>query len=225
MGLICINQTDAKQSIILNTSEEGVSGGWYAPDGTYTDFNADPDYSSLADGSMSGTLYIHEAETIRSYGCANLPNITAVVAPVLQASGDHGFFQCYALEYAVFPAVTQLQPSSLRSCTALKGVDILGRAAAQSISNQSMMSCTNLTVMVIRNKDEVAHLSSTNAFDSTPFANGGSGGTLYVPNDLIASYQAATNWSTILGYTNNQIKAIEESVYETKYVDGSPIGG
>ena len=42
----------------------------------------------------------------------------------------------------------------------------------------------------------------------------GSAGTLYVPNDLIASYQSASNWSTILGYTNNQIKKIEGSIYE-----------
>lgn len=56
-----------------------------------------------------------------------------------------------------------------------------------------------------------------------PFQSGGSGGTLYVPSALISAYQSATNWSTVLGYPNNQIEAIEGSVYETQYADGTPI--
>ena len=48
-------------------------------------------------------------------------------------------------------------------------------------------------------------------------------GKLYVPSSLISSYQAATNWSTILGYANNQILPIEGSMYETQYADGTPI--
>lgn len=73
--------------------------------------------------------------------------------------------------------------------------------------------CNALKDLVLL-KDSVISLTSTNAFTGTPFASGGAGGTLWVPNDLISSYQAATNWSTILGYANNQIKAIEGSVWE-----------
>ena len=65
-------------------------------------------------------------------------------------------------------------------------------------------------------------LSNVNAFTGA-FASGGTGGTLYVPQALIASYQSATNWSTILGYANNQILPIEGSIYETQYADGTPI--
>ena len=50
----------------------------------------------------------------------------------------------------------------------------------------------------------------------------GSGGTLYVPQALISTYQSATNWSTILGYANNQILPIEGSIYENQYADGTP---
>jgi len=67
-------------------------------------------------------------------------------------------------------------------------------------------------------------LADTSAFsNATKFRSGGAGGTLYVPQSLIASYEAATNWSTILGYTNNQILPIEGSIYETQYADGTPI--
>ena len=59
------------------------------------------------------------------------------------------------------------------------------------------------------------YLGNVSAFTGTPFASGGTGGTLYVPQDLISSYQADTKWSTVLGYNaNNQIKAIEGSPYE-----------
>ena len=54
---------------------------------------------------------------------------------------------------------------------------------------------------------------------------------LYVPNDLISSYQSASNWSTILGYANNQIKSIESTHTDPNapidltlyYIDGTPI--
>lgn len=79
-----------------------------------------------------------------------------------------------------------------------------------------------LETIILRNSTVVA-LGNTNSFTGTPFASNGTGGTLYVPSALIASYQSASNWSTILGYPNNQIKAIEGSIYETKYADGTPI--
>jgi hypothetical protein len=55
-------------------------------------------------------------------------------------------------------------------------------------------------------------LENINAFNNSPFAAGKSGGTLYVPSAQVAGYQAAANWSTILGY--NSIRAIEGSEYE-----------
>ena len=85
---------------------------------------------------------------------------------------------------------------------------------ATSISNYAFYGCTTLNVLVLRKSDDICTLSNTNAFNNTPFASNGTGGTLYVPQDLIARYQSANRWSTILGYANNQIKAIEGSIYE-----------
>ena len=66
-------------------------------------------------------------------------------------------------------------------------------------------------------------LSYANCFDNTPFASNGTGGTLYVPSSLVSTYQSATNWSVILGYTNNSIQAIEGSQYENYYADGTAV--
>lgn len=81
---------------------------------------------------------------------------------------------------------------------------------------------SNLNTLILRKKT-ISALNNVNAFQNSPFASGGTGGTLYVPQSLITSYQAATNWSTILGYANNSIQAIEGSTYETQYADGTPI--
>lgn len=80
----------------------------------------------------------------------------------------------------------------------------------------------NVSVLIMRSPSVVS-LSNINSFPPATFGSNGTGGTLYVPSALISSYQSATNWSTILGYTNNQILPIEGSIYETQYADGTPI--
>ena len=81
---------------------------------------------------------------------------------------------------------------------------------------------TSLNKLILRGSGLLT-LSNISAFQGTPFASDGAGGTLYVQQSLIANYQTATNWSTILSYTNNQILPIEGSIYETQYADGTPI--
>lgn len=92
-------------------------------------------------------------------------------------------------------------------------------------------SAANLATLVLRKTSGVIAINNINVLASTPFASGGTGGTLYVPQSLISSYQSATNWSTILGYTNNQIKSIESTHTDpnapidltTHYADGTLI--
>ncbi len=91
------------------------------------------------------------------------------------------------------------------------------------VDQYTFNQCSVLTAVVLRQEEKVPHLNNISAFNGTPFASSGTGGTLYVPSALIADYQAATNWSTILGYANNSIQAIEGSIYETQYADGTPI--
>lgn len=93
---------------------------------------------------------------------------------------------------------------------------------ATSLGSNSLYGCSNLKNVILRGTS-VCTLSATSAFLSTPLASSGTGGTLYVPQSLISSYQSANNWSTILGYENNSIVAIEGSQYETQYADGTPI--
>ncbi len=130
------------------------------------------------------------------------------------------------LEYAIFPAQTRLYNECLSGCSKMVGVELY----AGYIGSLVFLSCSKLKYLVIR-KDAVSSLSNVNSFNNTPFGSGGTGGVLYVPNDQISGYQSASNWSTILGYTNNQIKSIESTHTDpnapvdltTHYIDGTLI--
>ncbi len=117
-------------------------------------------------------------------------------------------------------AQKEISTYAFGGCTALEAIDL---GTGGRIGGYAFTSSTKLKTLVIRGTGAVAALGSTNAFNGTPFASGGTGGNFYVPSALISSYQSATNWSTILGYANNQILPIEGSIYETQYADGTPI--
>ena len=104
--------------------------------------------------------------------------------------------------------------SSLTACDILGGSKLGG--------SQVFANCALLDTLILR-ANSVLTLTQINCFTNTKFASDGTGGTLYVPSSLIASYQAAANWSTILGYANNSIVAIEGTYYETHYADGTTI--
>lgn len=117
-----------------------------------------------------------------------------------------------ALEELELPAlVTKLGSAHFQLCTALKKVD-LGVGVA-SIAANDFASDTNLTTIILRSAS-VASLANTSAFTKTPFASGGTGGTVYVPSALISEYQQATNWSTLYAAGTCTFLPIEGSEYE-----------
>lgn len=155
------------------------------------------------------------------YGKMNaifLPNATTTSAN--STAGTQAFGWCTSLKTAVIGQPHYLGQEMFRNDTALTAVD-LGSTATRLVT-ALFSGCTKLNVLVIR-RNGVCALLNTNVFDNTPFASGKAGGTLYVPQAQTAAYQAATNWSTILGYSTNSIQAIEGSPYENAYVDGTPI--
>ena len=111
----------------------------------------------------------------------------------------------------VLPKVLKTSMNGCNGCTSLKAFDILLAADSNNIQQQLWYGCSNFDTLIIRTTSGVAELGNINAFANTPFASGKAGGTLYVPSALISSYQSATNWSTILGYANNEIKSIEST--------------
>ena len=226
--------TGTKQiSISQNgTTTENVTD--YASAEITVNVSAVNDYSSLADCGISGVVNIPNATKIGQYKLANLTNATGVYAPLVTTLEANALNGSTEIETLVFPSLTSLFGSSMRAMTKLRCVDIsnsnISNLGMQS-SNQAFYNDTLFDTFIIRSNN-VPSLGNINAFQGTTFESSGSGGTLYVPSSMISSYQSATNWSTILGYTNNQIKSIESTHTDPTapidltlyYADGTPIG-
>lgn len=158
---------------------------------------------------LGGTSFIY---------CTNLatvkvPEVTYMGAGVFRGTG------ITTIALPKWNIDTSSTTNTFNGCTALEAFDTIG---ASNLMSGFFSGNTNLRTLIFR-KSSVVGLSNINLFSGSPFASDGTGGTLYVPSALISSYQSATNWSTILGYANNSIQAIEGSIYETQYADGTPI--
>lgn len=196
-----------------------------------------PNATSIIAGAFSGCSSLEDidcpkVETLGSQAfhmCSSLKNVNLPKLKTVEANSNFRF--CSLLEEIDLPELLAVGDYMFASCSALKTVNIpkatsIGTSAFSNDSALSILdlpmvetiadafgSCSSLSVLILR-ASSVCALSNTTAFYKTPFANNGTGGTLYVPQALISNYQSASNWSTILGYPNNQIKPIEGSVYE-----------
>lgn len=152
-------------------------------------------------------------------GCTKLSDVNVENAVTL---GEYFFNKCSALTVLVFKKMNNVWRYSMGNCTKLTTVDLTMTGNFANGQGQTFNGSNKLNTLIVR-KDGVATISNINNFTNTPFASNGAGGTLYVPSAQISAYQAASNWSTILGYSNNQILPIEGSIYETQYADGTAV--
>lgn len=132
-----------------------------------------------------------------------------------------GMQGCTNLEYVV--GVYQLNAQALAGCSKLKAMDMICNDSTKGFTSTAACNGASALNRLIIRGTQVAKLNNINNFTGTPFESGKAGGILYVPSALISSYQAASNWSTILGYATNSIQAIEGSQYENYYADGTLI--
>jgi hypothetical protein len=83
-----------------------------------------------------------------------------------------------------------------------------------NIANGVFNGCKKLKTLILRRDVNPTSIVNVGAFTNTPFASGGTGGTVYVPLSLIESYKTATNWSTLYAAGTCNFVAIEGSEYE-----------
>lgn len=157
-------------------------------------------------------------------------NFTYFHAPKVTSLGYSAFTGC-TLETIVLEKKFSTSPYSVfNNCKNLKAVDF---NTTGQFSNGYFTNCSSLNMLVLRRSDKITPFVTGvgSCFNGSSFASTGAGGTLYVPESLISSYQSASNWSTLLGYENNQIKSIESTHTDPDapidltlyYVDGTPI--
>ncbi len=208
-GSLSITDNDTYDVSQYASAIVNVSGSGGIPKSDFADFLA----GDLVDLDFSGVTKLRDY----AFRGAKLSN---AFFPNLISIGTYVLYGAQITTGAiVLPALTSLPNHALRSTGAsLTGVD----TAASTINSNSLNGCSALTKLVLRSPT-VANLVAVSAFQSTPFDNGGTGGTIYVPEALKSSYQTATNWSTLNGYGTVTWKSIEGSAYENAYVDGTAI--
>lgn len=86
----------------------------------------------------------------------------------------------------------------------------------EQIQANAFNACANLIALTLRGSTLV-NLVNVSAFNNTPIKSGT--GYVYVPRDLIASYQTATNWSTLYASNTNMFRTLEDYT-----VDGTITG-
>ncbi len=169
--------------------------------------------------SISMPLNSSTSESLQ-WMMANCPNLTTVELPNLRHLGESAFQNDTSLANIALPSILRAPNRCFQNCTSLVSVDL---GNPDRTNQNTFNGCTSLTNLIIRRTSSVCALTNINVFNNTPFASGGTGGTVYVPQALISSYQTASNWSTILGYSTNSIQTIEGSQYENYYADGTVI--
>ena len=223
-GSDTVTQNDTYDTTLISSLTVNVSGG-----GGY-----DTDGDALIAGTISGRLET-KASTIHAYGIYSQASLTEVYAPNASGMATYGCASNSNMETLVLPSCRFLNANSCRDNAKLTAVDFKGNgntSNTQIIGNNVFLSDAKLTMVVIRATSITGiMLYSAGAFNNTPFASGGTGGTLYVPSSLVSTYQSASNWSTVLARENNQIKSIESTHTDPDapidltlyYADGTPI--
>lgn len=150
-------------------------------------------------------------ETCTYLQTINLPKVTAfdrgVFAncaiqqadfPLVTTIGDGCFRQARNLTSANLPLVTSLPAEAFREST-IKTADF---AAVTNINRTAFTDCRSLETLIIRTPSVCVISDISVALRGSKIAAGT--GYIYVPDNLVDSYKAATNWVALA----NQIKPI-----------------
>lgn len=160
--------------------------------------------TTIEDGLISRTLtgeYVNNRITtiggnalrMMPFSSLHCENVTSVAGEAIR--------QCNNLVSVYLPKCVTLGSYSLGICSKLETVELNN---VTSIGAYSFYQCTKLTSLIIRTTSQVCSLSNVNAFTSSGIENGT--GYVYVPDNLVANYKSATNWSTYAA----RIKSLNE---------------
>lgn len=182
----------------------------------------------IADGTI--TEYIDdELTTIRERCFSQCPSLATFRAHNVTMIKSNAFNGDSSLQALAFPKLSNHDTGMMSRTLGLNAVDF--GPDTRILFGDALRYCSVLTVIVLRRIGVVALGANGSALLNTPFASGGTGGTIYIPKVLYDhlgdgtenDYLANSVWARIYGYGTITFAAIEGSVYETQYADGTPI--
>lgn len=121
--------------------------------------------------------------------------LTSVSLLSCTSIGQEAFYDCDTMTSLYIPNVTSIGVSAFYYCSALTSVEL---PSCTSIGSNGFYRCSSLTSMTL-GASSVCSLGATNSIP----AKSSQHMTIYVPSDLISSYQSASYWSTL--YSNGYI--------------------
>lgn len=189
-----------QSSAILNKTVTQISNSTLTELGDYV----------LRDCRSLTTLDLPAVTEVGSYVCYGCNKLNNINLPAAKTAGQYAFYGCNALTSLSLPAMTSLGSNRIVSGSKLERLDL---GVCTSLAANSLNGCTVLDTIILRSAT-MCTLANVSALAGTPFASGNAGGTVYVPSTLIATYQTATNWSTLYSGGTCTFKAIEGSEYE-----------
>lgn len=145
------------------------------------------------------------------YGCTSLVSVNLPKIANGVGTSPSIFENCTNLKNVNIPSWDLIAQSTFKGCTSL---EILDCPNVYRIITQALMNASALSLLVLRRTQSTVTLDNIAAFSGTPFYEGGTGGTVYVPAALITQYQQATNWATLYAAGTCNFVAIEGSEYE-----------
>lgn len=167
-------------------------------------------FASSAITSVSGSAPTQvKAEAFRycaSLESINLPNVTKV------SIANYAFANCGNLLELLLPKLSDIS-SSTYLCYGDSKLAIADLGVIGNMINNFFNGCTLLRKLVLRKTGSICTTNWASAAVFGGIYNNPTESTIYVPQSLISSYQAASNWSTLynMGVT---FAKIEGSQYE-----------
>lgn len=134
---------------------------------------------------------------IRRYAFAYCQQLESVSLPNFVTADTGIFMYCNNLTSVSIPKCASVPGSMFYSCQILESISL---PSVTSIDTYAFGICPMLNAVVLGNTAGVVTLKNTNAFYDS------SNAIIYVPDALVDSYKAATNWSTYA----DRIKPISE---------------
>ena len=153
--------------------------------------------------------------SLNDYAIYSKSNLVTVDLPNCTGLGNSCFGYCSKLENVNLPKATSQYYTNyvFRNCTNLKCIFL---PSAEGIGATYFGYCSNLEIgcfnslirfgsLAFESCSKLKHLimplqvnlTSTTAFNNSPFASGGSGGAVYTKNANISYYQNQSNWQTV----------------------------
>lgn len=155
------------------------------------------------------------------------PKLSEVHLPrVLLTTTDATFNACTSLAFIFLPSTRVLPTNTFNACSGLETV--IASKLNNINGNNVFINCSSLKTLLIGDANtKPASLGNINSFSGTPFADGGSGGDIYIPKALYDHLGDGTNldylsnprWNTLNSYGTITWHPIEGSEYET-YMPG-----